>query len=133
VLRFRLGRWVKPRTTSLGTASQALALVAGCWLVRTLAVFLLLGGLGIGFSLPRALLFVCAGAAAAALPIGPAGAATQIGAAGASLVAAGVGTEPAFGAAVSMGALGVLSGTFVMVLALAWTSGAALASRGRPA
>lgn len=133
VLRFRLGRWVKPRTTSLRTASQALALVAGCWLVRALAVFLLLGGLGIGFSLPLTLLFVCAGAAAAALPIGPAGAATQIGAAGASLVAAGVGTAPAFGAAVSMGALGVLSGTCVLVLAVAWTSGVALAHRARPA
>lgn len=132
-LRFRLGRWVKPRTTSLRIASQALALVAGCWLLRTVAVFLLLGGLGIGFSLPRTLLFVCAGAAAAALPIGPAGAATQIGAAGASLVAAGVGTEPAFGAAVSMGALGVLSGTFVLLLAIGWTSGATLASRWRHA
>src|SRR6185437_15870211 len=33
VLRFRLGRWVKPRTTSLRTASQALALVGGCWVV----------------------------------------------------------------------------------------------------
>lgn len=133
VLRFRLGRWVRPRTTSLHAASQALALVAGCWLVRALAVFLLLGGLGIGFSLPRTLLFVCAGAAAAALPIGPAGAATQVGAGGASLVAAGVGTAPAFGAALSMGALGVLSGTFVMVLAVAWTSAAALARRRRPA
>ncbi|HZS25556.1 MAG TPA: lysylphosphatidylglycerol synthase domain-containing protein [Gaiellaceae bacterium] len=131
VLRFRLGRWVKPRTTSLRAAAEALALVAGCWVVRAVAVFLLLGGLGIGFSLSRTLLFVCAGAAAAALPIGPAGAATQIGAAGASLVAAGVGTTAAFGAAVSMGALGVLSGTFVMVFALTWTSGAALARHAR--
>jgi Lysylphosphatidylglycerol synthase TM region len=126
-LRFRLGRWVKPRTTPLRAASQALALVAGCWLVRALAVLLLLGALGIGFSLPRALLFVSAGAAAAALPIGPAGAATQVGAAGASLVAAGVGSTAAFGAALSMGALGVLSGTFVVVFAVAWTAGTALA------
>jgi hypothetical protein len=133
VLRFRLGRWVRPRTTSLRAASQALALVGGCWLVRALAVFLLLGALGIGFSLPRTLLFVCAGAAAAALPIGPAGAATQIGAGGASLVAAGVGTTPAFTAAISMSALGVLSGTFVMVLAVAWTSAAAIAKRRRSA
>jgi Lysylphosphatidylglycerol synthase TM region len=133
VLRFRLGRWMRPRTTSLRAASQALAFVSGCWLVRALAVFLLLGGLGIGFSLPRALLFVCAGAAAAALPIGPAGAATQVGAGGASLVAAGVGTTPAFGAALSMGALGVLSGAFVMVLAVGWTSAAALAKRRRAA
>ena len=133
VLRFRLGRWMRPRTTSLRAASQALAYVGACWLVRALAVFLLLGALGVGFSLPRTLLFVCAGAAAAALPIGPAGAATQVGAAGASLVAAGVGTAPAFGAALSMGVLGVLSGAVIMVLAVAWTSAAALARRRRPA
>jgi hypothetical protein len=128
-LRFRLGRWLQPRTTSLHASSQALALVASCWLVRAVAVFLMLGGLGLGFSLPRAILFVCAGAAAAALPIGPAGAATQIGGAGASLVAAGIDTTPAFGAALSMSALGVLAGTFVLLLAVAWTSTAALAGR----
>jgi Lysylphosphatidylglycerol synthase TM region len=131
VLRFRLGRWVRPRTTSLRVASEALGLVASCWLLRALAVFLLLGGLGIGFSLPRALLFVCAGAAAAALPIGPAGAATQVGAAGASLVAAGVGSAQAFGAALSMGALGVLSGGFVILFAFAWTAAATLAGARR--
>jgi hypothetical protein len=128
-LRFRLGRWLQPRTTSLHASSQALALVAACWLVRGVAVFLMLGGLGLGFSLPRALLFVCAGAAAAALPIGPAGAATQIGGAAASLVAAGIGATPAFNAAISMSALGVLAGTFVFLLAVAWTSTAALARR----
>jgi hypothetical protein len=128
-LRFRLGRWLQPRTTSLHASSQALALVTACWLVRAVAVFLMLGGLGLGFSLPRALLFVCAGAAAAALPIGPAGAATQIGGAAASLVAAGIATTPAFNAALSMSALGVLAGTFVFLLAVAWTSKAALAGR----
>jgi Lysylphosphatidylglycerol synthase TM region len=128
-LRFRLGRWLQPRTTSLRASSQALALVGCCWLVRAVAVFLLLAGLGLGYSIPRALLFVCAGAAAAALPIGPAGAATQIGGAAASLVAAGIGTAPAFGAALSMGTLGVLSGTFVLVVAVGWTSAAALARR----
>jgi len=128
-LRFRLGRWLQPRTTPLLASSQALALVTACWLVRAAAVFLMLGGLGLGFSVPRALLFVCAGAAAAALPIGPAGAATQIGGAAASLVAAGMATEPAFGAALSMSALGVLAGAFVFLLAVAWTSKAALAGR----
>jgi hypothetical protein len=128
-LRFRLGRWLQPRTTSLQASSQALALVAACWLVRAVAVFLMLGGLGLGFSLPRALLFVCGGAAAAALPIGPTGAATQIGGAAASLVAAGIATTPAFNAALSMSALGVLAGTFVFLLAVAWTSTAALAGR----
>jgi len=33
-LRFRLGRWLTPRTTSLRRASQAGALVLACWLVR---------------------------------------------------------------------------------------------------
>jgi hypothetical protein len=128
-LRFRLGRWLQPRTTSLNASSQALALVSCCWLVRAVAVFLLLGGLGLGYSVPRTLLFVCAGAAAAALPIGPAGAATQIGGAAANLVAAGIGTAPAFGAALSMGTLGVLSGTFVLLLAVGWTSAVAVARR----
>jgi uncharacterized membrane protein YbhN (UPF0104 family) len=105
-LRFRLGRWLSPRTTSLRAASQAWALVSACWLVRAVALFLLLGTLGIGYSFPLALLFLCAGAAAAALPIGPAGAATQIGAGAASLVASGVGASNALGVAVSVRALG---------------------------
>jgi uncharacterized membrane protein YbhN (UPF0104 family) len=86
-LRFRLGRWLSPRTTPLRGASEAWALVSACWLVRAVALFLLLGALGVGFSFPLALLFLCAGAAAAALPIGPAGAATQAGASGAALIA----------------------------------------------
>ncbi len=105
-LRFRLGRWLSPRTTSRRAASQAWALVSACWLVRGVALFLLLGTLGIGFSAPLALLFLCAGAAAAALPIGPAGAATQVGAGGAALVASGVGASQALGVAISVGALG---------------------------
>jgi uncharacterized membrane protein YbhN (UPF0104 family) len=130
-LRFRLGRWVSPRTTSLRGAVEAWALVSGCWLVRAVAVFLLLGTLGVGFSLPLALLFVCAGAAASALPIGPAGAATQIGAGAASLVSAGVGTSPAVAAALSIGAIGVLSGTFALVFAAAWKGGATLLAARR--
>jgi hypothetical protein len=78
-LRFRLGRWLSPRTTSLYHAMQAWAFVFGCWLVRGVACFIMLGTLGLGYSFPLALLFLCAGAAAAALPIGPAGAATQVG------------------------------------------------------
>src|SRR5438874_3935791 len=70
-MRFRLGRWLSPRTTSLRRASQAWVLVSICWIVRAVALFLLLGALGIGYSFPLALLFLCAGAAAGALPIGP--------------------------------------------------------------
>ena len=45
-VRFRLGRWLSPRTTSLRRASEAWALVSACWLVRAVALFLLLGTLG---------------------------------------------------------------------------------------
>ncbi len=106
-VRFRLGRWLSPRTTSLRHASQAWAL----------------GTLGIGYSFPLALLFLCAGAAAAALPIGPAGAATQVGAGAASLIASGAGTSQALGVAVSVAALGVLSGTAILLFATVWRIG----------
>jgi uncharacterized membrane protein YbhN (UPF0104 family) len=124
--RFRLGRWLSPRTTSLRGAVEAWALVSGCWLVRAVALFLLLGALGVGFSFPLALLFLCAGAAAAALPIGPAGAATQVGAGAASLIASGVGGSQALGVAVSIGALGVLSGAAILLLAVVWRTGLSL-------
>ena len=122
-LRFRLGRWLSPRTTSLYRATQAWMFVLGCWLVRGVAFFILLGTLGLGYSFPLALLFLCAGAAAAALPIGPAGAATQAGAGTAALAAAGVGTSQALAASVSVGALGVFSGAAVLLFAFAWRTG----------
>jgi uncharacterized membrane protein YbhN (UPF0104 family) len=128
VLRFRLGRWLNPRTTSRRLASQAWALVSACWVVRALAFFLLLGGLGIGFSFPLALLFLCAGAAGAALPIGPAGAATQVGAGAAALIATGIGTSQALSAAVAVGVLGVLSGAAVLLVAVVWRTGLLLAT-----
>jgi hypothetical protein len=126
-LRFRLGRWLSPRTTSRRAASEAWALVSACWLVRAIALFLLLGTLGVGFSFPLALLFLCAGAAAAALPIGPAGAATQVGASGAALIASGVGASQALAVAVSVGALGVFSGGAIFFFAVAWRIGRSLA------
>ena len=122
-VRFRLGPWLSLRTTSLRGATEAWALVSACWLVRAVALFLLLGTLGIGFSFPLALLFLCAGAAAAALPIGPAGAATQAGASGAALIAAGIAASQALSVAVSVGALGVISGSAIFLFALAWRAG----------
>jgi hypothetical protein len=123
VLRFRLGRWLDPRTTSRLAASQSWALVSACWTIRGVAFFLLLGTLGVGFSIPLALLFLCAGAAAAALPIGPAGATTQAGAGAAALITSGVGASQAVSAALTVGALGVLSGTAIFVVAIAWHAG----------
>jgi Lysylphosphatidylglycerol synthase TM region len=126
-LRFRLGRWLSPRTTSRRRASEAWALVSSCWLVRALALFLLLGTLGIGFSFPLALLFLCAGAAAAALPIGPAGAATQVGAGAAALIASGVGGSQALAVSVAVGTLGVLTGAAILLAAVVWRTGLSLA------
>jgi uncharacterized membrane protein YbhN (UPF0104 family) len=125
-LRFRLSGWLGPRTTSLRRASQAWALISACWLVRAVALFVLLGALGVGYSFPLALLFLCAGAAAAALPIGPAGAATQVGAHAGALLAWGVGASQALSVAVSVGTLGVLSGTAVLLFAVAWRTGLSL-------
>jgi len=122
-LRFRLGRWLSPRTTSLSRATQAWAFVLGCWLVRGVACFIMLGTLGLGYSFPLALLFLCAGASAAALPVGPAGAATQAAAGTAALAAAGVGASQALAASVSVGALGVFSGAAVLLFAFAWRAG----------
>ena len=125
-LRFGLGRWLSPRTTSLRRALQAWVLVSICWIVRAAALFLLLGALGIGYSFPLALLFLCAGAAAAALPIGPAGATTQVGGGAAALLASGVGASQALSIAVSVAALGVLSGTAILLFAIAYQSGRSL-------
>jgi len=127
-LRFRVGRWLSPRATSRRAASEAWALVSACWLVRAVALFLLLGTLGVGFSFPLALVFLCAGAAAAALPIGPAGAATQVGAGGAALIASGIGTSKALSVAISVGALAIFSGAAIFLFAVLWRSGLALAS-----
>ena len=139
LLRYRIGRWLSPRATPLRGASQAWALVSACWLVRALALFLLLGALGIGFSVPLALLVLCAGAASAALPIGPGGAATQIGAGTAVLLATGVGTSQALGAAISVQALGILSGVAILLFAVIWArrepvcAACGVISRGRAA
>lgn len=127
--RLRLGRWLSTRTTSGRRASEALALVSACWLVRAVACFLLLGALGVGYSIPLALLFLCAGAAAAALPVGLAGAATQAGAGGAALAATGVSASEALHVAISTGALGVLTGTAVLAGAIVWRSGRSLLPR----
>jgi hypothetical protein len=77
----------------------------------------------VGYSFPLALLFLCAGAAAAALPIGPAGAAIQAGVGTAALAASGVETSQALAASVSVAALGVFCGAAVLLFALSWRTG----------
>ena len=117
LLSFRLGRWLRPRTVSLRVASGAWALACAHWLVRGVALVLLLGTLGAGFSVTLAMLFLCAGAAVGALPIAPAGAATQAGAGAAVLIASGVGASQAIDVAVAGQALGALAGVAFIVFA----------------
>jgi uncharacterized membrane protein YbhN (UPF0104 family) len=119
VLRFRLGRWLEPRTTSFGTAWRAWLLVSACWLVRATGLFVLLGALGIGFSLTLALVFVCAGAAASAVPVGPAGAAAHVGAGAAVLVASGMAASQAISVATAAAALGISCAAATVLFALA--------------
>ncbi len=127
VLRFRLGRWLRPRTTSFREASLAWAFVSACWLTRIAGLVLLLGALGLGFSFTLALLFLCASSAAAALPVGPGGTATQVGAGAAVLIGSGAGISEAVGAAVAVQAVGILVGGSIFLLATAWRTGLRLA------
>jgi uncharacterized membrane protein YbhN (UPF0104 family) len=127
LLRFRFGRWLSPRTTSLADASVAWALVSACWLARAVGLVVLLGALGVGYSFSLALLYLCASSAAAALPIGPGGTATQAGAGAAVLIASGVGISEAVGVAVAVQLVGIIVGGSIFLCAAAWRTGLRLA------
>jgi uncharacterized membrane protein YbhN (UPF0104 family) len=133
VLRFRAGRWLSPRTTSLRDASVAWALISAYWVARTLGLLVLLGALGVGFSFVLALLYLCASSAASALPIGPGGTATQAGAGAAVLVASGVGISEAVGVAVAVQLLGILVGGSIFLGATAWRAALRMAPRSQAA
>jgi hypothetical protein len=120
VLRYRAGRWLSPRTSSLRNASSIAALLSLCWLFRVAAVMLLLGALGVGFSFGLAVLFLCAGKAAGALPGG------QAGAGGAVLIASGVGGARALEVAVAGQALAILCGVAMLLFAALWLIGVRL-------
>jgi uncharacterized membrane protein YbhN (UPF0104 family) len=132
LLHFRLGRWLRPRTTSSREAVQAWLLVSACWLTRAVGLLLVLGALGVGYSLGLALLFLCASSAAAALPIGPGGTATQAGAGAAVLIASGVGVSDAVAAALAVQAVGIVIGASILLFATAWRTGVRLAPRLQP-
>ena len=117
LLRFRLGRWLHPRTPSRRETLQAWALLSACWLTRVAGLLVLLVALGVGFSLTLVLLFLCVSSAAAALPLGPGGSATQAGAGAAVLIASGVGASQAVGVAVAVQAVGILVGGSIFLVA----------------
>jgi uncharacterized membrane protein YbhN (UPF0104 family) len=120
IARFRLARFVGEHATGRREAVHAWAAVATSWVLRALAVFVLLAALGLGTDFALAIAFVCAASASAVLPVAPAGAAVQAGAGAAILVASGVRTEDAIAFGVAAQALVIASGA-VCVLALgAW-------------
>jgi hypothetical protein len=120
LLRFRLVRWLRPRATCANDAYHAWGLVSASWFIRAVALFLLLHTFGVATSLPLAIMYLCAGAASAAIPIGPAGAATQVTAGTALLMVAGVQTSTALGFALAAQALLVLAGGAIFLMAVAW-------------
>lgn len=133
VLRFRAGRWLNSRTTPTRDAARSWALVSACWLTRAAGLLVLLGALGIGYSITLALLFLCATSAAAALPIGLGGAANQAGAGAAVLIASGAGVSEAVGVAVAVQAVGIVVGGSIFVLAAGWRTGLRVVPRLQPA
>jgi hypothetical protein len=123
LIRFRIAGWLQARSPCARDAAKAAAIVHASWLVRAVGVLLLLAGLGLGLSVPLAMLFLCAGAASAALPVGPAGAATQAGGGAVILVASGVTASTAVDFALATQALAVMAGAAVVLATLFWYGG----------
>ena len=128
LVRFRLARWVQEHCACPREAMKAWAFVSVSWLLRGAALFVLLHALGLGSpaSASLALVFLCASAASAALPIAPAGAATQMGAGAAILVVSGMHTSDAVAFALSAQALIILAGASIVVAAAVWHAGSRL-------
>ncbi len=120
LVRYRIVRWLNTHSTNPREVGKAWLLVSISWSLRALALYLLLGALGVGLSFPLALLFLCATAASTALPVAPAGAATQAGAGAAILVVAGVHTSHAIAFAVSAQTLVILAGAAVLLVSTMW-------------
>ena len=94
--------------------------VATSWVLRALAIFVLLAALGFGVDFALALAFVCASSAAAVLPVAPAGAAMQAGAGAAILVASGVHANDAVAFGIAAQALLMAAGAMFVLALAAW-------------
>jgi uncharacterized membrane protein YbhN (UPF0104 family) len=128
VLRYRAGRWLNDHTTSPREAVKAWAFVSTSWTLRGAALLVLLDALALNTSVPLALGFLCATAAAAALPIAPGGAVAQLGAGAGFLVLAGTRASDAVAFSLAAQTLIVLAGAAAVTVAAA----APLAQRLRP-
>jgi uncharacterized membrane protein YbhN (UPF0104 family) len=122
LVRFRVARWVQEHCARPQEAIRAWLFVTVSWLLRGIALFVLLHAvqMGNGRSMVLAVAFLCASAASAALPIAPAGAATQAGAGAAILIASGVHSADAVAFSVAAQALAILAGAAITVTAVAW-------------
>jgi uncharacterized membrane protein YbhN (UPF0104 family) len=118
VVRFRVVRWAHEHTTTPRDAMKAWVFVMLSWFLRMAAILVLLDALALNTSFPLALGFICASAAAAALPIAPGGAVAQLGAGAAILAAGGVHTSDAVAFSVAAQSLVVLAGGIVVVIAM---------------
>jgi len=117
---FRVVRWVGEHAAPRREAVHAWLGVVLSWVLRALALFVLLAALGLGTDFALALAFLCGSAASAVLPVAPAGAATQVGAGAAILMASGVHADKAVAFGIAAQALVIAVGAaFVLALA-AW-------------
>lgn len=115
--RFRIAAFVGENATPPREAVCAWLAVVTSWVLRGLAIFVLLAALGLGTDFALALAFLCASSASAVLPVAPAGAATQAGAGAAILIASGVHAEQAIAFGIAAQALVIAVGA-ACVLAL---------------
>ena len=118
--RFRVVAWVAEHATPRRDALTAWAAVAVSWTLRGLALFVLLGALGLRTSFALALAFLCASSASAVLPIAPAGAVTQAGAGAAILVASGMHPDEAIAFGVAAQGLVIAVGAVCVAAMAAW-------------
>jgi uncharacterized membrane protein YbhN (UPF0104 family) len=118
--RFRLARWIGENATPPREAVWAWIGVATSWVLRTLAIFVLLAALGFGADFALALAFVCAASASAVLPIAPAGAAVQAGAGAAILIASGIHADQAVAFGIAAQVLLMAAGAAFVLALGAW-------------
>ena len=118
--RFRVTRWMTENETPPRDALTAWAAIAVSWTLRGLALFVLLGALGLRTNFALALAFLCASSASAVLPIAPAGAVTQAGAGAAILVASGMHADEAIAFGVAAQGLVIVVGAFCVAAMAAW-------------
>ena len=122
LVRFKVARWVQDNCACPQEACRAWGFVTVSWLLRCVALFVLLHAVQMdnGSTMTLAIAFLCASAASAALPIAPAGAATQAGAGAAILIASGVHGSSAVAFSVAAQALAILAGGAIAVTAIVW-------------